>query len=372
MNFQDYRQGIASTDRIDFKVPGNRNIPVFGVVGELGSITAELKKITRDGEMYTQGEQSLVEEFGDLIWYLLSVARQMKVEIELPANIDKRLSAASRAKDADSHVYRLIENCGRLAAAFANHNAKPTSAKKRIVKTAIEQSLASAIDCIAREGLHLSDVLQENFSKAQGSFGREGSVGPAEWYDKGCPRYEQLPRKANIHFIERDRGRGKKEVVIRVNEMNIGDRLTDNASTDDGYRFHDAFHLAYAAVLGWSPVTRVTFRCKRKSLPKIDEVQDGARAAIIEEAVTQTIFDYATDHSMLKGAKRIDQSLLKLIKRMVRGLEVNTRSVQEWEQAILVGFDAFRKLKQNAGGWLILDAEVRQLTYSKRGPVEGA
>ena len=45
----------------------------------------------------------------------------------------------------------------------------------------------------------------------------------------------------------------------------IGDELTDNAYKDDGYRFHDVFHSAYVAILGWSPVIRKLLKRKRKS-----------------------------------------------------------------------------------------------------------
>jgi hypothetical protein len=46
-------------------------------------------------------------------------------------------------------------------------------------------------------------------------------------------------------------------VFLRRNGVNIGDRLTDNKLEKDDYRFHDVFHLANAAILGWSPVLRV-------------------------------------------------------------------------------------------------------------------
>ncbi len=63
----------------------------------------------------------------------------------------------------------------------------------------------------------------------------------------------------------------------------VGDRLTDNAIEPDDYRFHDVFHYAYVAVLGWSPVIRALLRRKRKSDPKLDDAEDGARAILIEE-----------------------------------------------------------------------------------------
>lgn len=80
--------------------------------------------------------------------------------------------------------------------------------------------------------------------------------------------------------------RGQTYVFQRCNGINIGDRLTDNAMTADDYRFQDVFHFAYVAVLSWSPVVRSLLRLKRKSDPKIDDAQDGARATLIEEGVT--------------------------------------------------------------------------------------
>ena len=45
-----------------------------------------------------------------------------------------------------------------------------------------------------------------------------------------------------------------------------------NAYVADGYRFHDVFHLACAAVLCWSPVTRRNLGRKRRTDPLIGEV----------------------------------------------------------------------------------------------------
>ena len=46
------------------------------------------------------------------------------------------------------------------------------------------------------------------------------------------------------------------------------------------------FHFAHAVYLGWSPVLRALLKSKRKSDPRFDENQDGARAQIIEEGVS--------------------------------------------------------------------------------------
>src|SRR5437016_14363275 len=77
----------------------------------------------------------------------------------------------------------------------------------------------------------------------------------------------------------------------------LGNNLDDNAHEEDGYRFHDAFHLAFLAVFGWSPVIRKLLDKKRHSVPEIDNVEDGARAIIIEEAISAMVYEHAKDHN---------------------------------------------------------------------------
>ena len=62
-------------------------------------------------------------------------------------------------------------------------------------------------------------------------------------------------------------GSAHQHVRLLVDGKPFGAELTDNAYDPDGYRFHDVFHFAYAAVLGWSPITRALLRRKRKSQP---------------------------------------------------------------------------------------------------------
>jgi len=283
------------------------------------------------------------------------------------------LSTARAGKTPHSslqHIYAIANAAAALVTVAAPLGPTLTGTQRRALAAALGRVLGTTLAAIRHEQLDLSKVLRLNLSKVIEMFG-DAVDRPARCFDRKYPDYERLPRSISIQFLERQRGPGRLEVVIRVNNLNIGDRLTDNAKEDDGYRFHDAFHLAYAAVLGWSPVVRATFRCKRKSDPHVDEIQDGARAAIVEEAVAQTVFNYARGHSMLKDLDRIDHAILKLIQRMVRGLEVSRCELHEWQRAIFVGFRAFRALRENRGGWLILDAETRTLTYNKDGPVAG-
>jgi hypothetical protein len=368
VNIDEYQTKAFATARIDWSDARKRHIPTFGVIGELGSITSELKKSLRDGKAYTEGTKNRAEEFGDVLWYLAAIASHNDVRLGgLGVTVGSQRHAP---KSQYRHIYHLVASVAALVAVLDEVGPTPTSRQKPRLAGALKITLRATLEAIRQEKLDLTTVLRENIRKVKGAFG-ERAPRPARCFDRTYPDYERLPRSIGIHFLERPRGPGRLEVVLKVNGLNIGDRLTDNARQDDGYRFHDAFHLAYCAVLGWSPVVRATFRCKRKTNPRVDEVEDGARAAIVEEALAQTVFNYARDHSMLRELDRIDHNLLKLIQRMVSELEVRVCALHEWQDAIFVGFEAFRSLKANHGGWLVLDAEQRSLTYSKEGPIVG-
>jgi hypothetical protein len=173
---------------------------------------------------------------------------------------------------------------------------------------------------------------------------------------------EQLPRRLAIEFMERSRGE-QRVVILRCNGINFGDRLTDNIEDPDGYRYHDVFHFAYAAHLGWSPVVRALLRCKRRSISSVDEGQDGARAVIIEEAVAAIVFTRAKQLNFFDSIDHVDYDLLKTVTEFVQGYEVDRIPLWQWEAAILDGFRVFRQLRNNCGGRVLLDIGQRELKY---------
>ncbi|KAF1704822.1 hypothetical protein CSC66_04035 [Pseudoxanthomonas kaohsiungensis] len=179
------------------------------------------------------------------------------------------------------------------------------------------------------------------------------------------PEYEQLPRNFTVEFDERANG-GQKHVVQSIRGVFVGDRLTDNSVEEDGYRFHDVFHLAYVAHLGWSPVIRGLLKRKRKSMPHVDENQDGARAMIIEEGIATWIFNHAKIRGdNFAGVERgqLAFGLLKQLRQMVRGYEVDACPLWQWEYAILDGFRVFRELYEAKRGRVHVDMEAHTLVF---------
>ncbi|MDA2927897.1 hypothetical protein MYX78_11835 [Acidobacteria bacterium AH-259-G07] len=163
-----------------------------------------------------------------------------------------------------------------------------------------------------------------------------------------------------MNFLEKPEGSAVR-VIITKDEDVVGDPLTDNAREDDGYRFHDVFHLSYAAILGWSPIIRTLLKVKRKSEPTTDEVEDGARAKIIEEMISTLVYTYARQHNYLDGIPRLDYHLLKTIQALVADREVRVRSLADWEQAILTGYEVWRKVRDRHGGTVRVDLFQRRL-----------
>jgi NTP pyrophosphatase (non-canonical NTP hydrolase) len=196
-------------------------------------------------------------------------------------------------------------------------------------------------------GLDLSAVAEANLKKTQNRWPSDARK--YQLFDDELPAKEQFPRQFQITFAEKPEGT-KVRVVISTNGVVIGDPLTDNAHEDDGYRFHDVFHFSYVAILGWSPISRSLLKVKRKSQPKLDEIEDGARAKIIEELISQLVYTYAREHNYLDGVTSIDYDLLQKIHTLVSDREVRVRSLADWERAILTGYEAWRRIRMARGG----------------------
>ena len=199
------------------------------------------------------------------------------------------------------------------------------------------------LSCVAtKHDLKLEDVAEHNLTKIDArwhSIVRENQR--RTFFDDDYPSEEQLPREMDVSI----RSVGQREVETLINGVSFGEQLRDNRYDDDGYRFHDVFHISYATFLGWSPMVRSLLQCKRKSDPWVDEVEDGGRSRVIEEGISAMVFNYAEHRSFLKGAGGIDAGLLRTIKGMTEHLEVRSCTEADWEEAITEGFKLWRRVR---------------------------
>ena len=153
---------------------------------------------------------------------------------------------------------------------------------------------------------------------------------------------------------------------VLIDGKPFGDPVDDNSESEDGYRFHDILHLAFAAYLNWSPVVRKLMGNKRKSDPKRDKFDDGARARDTEEAVSNLIHRTAKANNFFKNAKHLDTALLHEVQGHVRDLEVRDRTAHEWQTCILAAYVIFRQLVQHKGGFVDVYLDEPRLIYRTR------
>lgn len=216
------------------------------------------------------------------------------------------------------------------------------------------------LSAIAREvGLDLETIAEQNLDKTSSRW----LMTPFEPLDASFPADERLPRQGEYTFVPVTSETNRPAVELWFEGQRCGAVLTDAAQETDGYRFHDVFHLSYAALLGWSPVTRALLDRKRRSDPAIDENEDGGRAVVAEEGIAALVFGYAAQHQYLEDVARLDQRLLDSIALLAATTEAKTRSAAQWEKAILEGFACFRFLLEHGGGSVRFDADRGLLEF---------
>ena len=324
------------------------NLLAAGLIGEAGSIAAEAKKMDRDGAAYPAYLSKLAEECGDFLWYLVRYSDVVGAERPKESDIFDQGEADTK----------LLELSLELCAIVARLKAMTGDASDAQLLLSIWRTFGRIVPST---GLDMREIGKRNLAKIESRWPKETIFHPL--FDEEFPPEEQIPRKLTIDFVETVTG-DTKAVVLRYQGIGIGDRITDNIADPDGYRFHDIFHIANAVYLGWSPVLRSLLRCKRKSLPRVDRNQDGARAAIIEEAVSATVFRRAKEMNYFRGAGHVDYDLLKLIQETVSGYEVDRVPLWQWERTILEGYRLFDSLLADGGGRISWDLIERGISWS--------
>lgn len=356
----------------------------FGYFGETGGLLAAVKKSGRD--QLTEPQSALAaEELGDALWYLVSTAHLLKISADDLGDQCVRslrhrfgdndrpavLPVTFRQIDALLDIYKegwgldRVHQLGSFAHSAGNFASMTVTKFEAMSSPALREHFGVlfaewAITC-GCFNLRTEDIARANLEKISSRWPGEEKLYPNFFDpDDKFPDYEQFPRRFDIDFIERD-----GYVVQSLEGVFIGDRLTDNSNEEDHYRFHDVFHLAYIAYLGWSPVIRGLLKRKRKSDPRVDENEDGARAMIIEEGIATWIFNHARRFGFYEHVEvgKLDYSLLKQIQSMVEGYEVERCKLWQWELAILRGFEVFRLLRQHRGGIVTVDMSQHELTF---------
>lgn len=351
-----YARATGSTNVL----PRDAALPALvaaGLVGEIGGILAEIKKAAREGPAYPRYRHRLREEIGDFLWYFVRIAETVGVDFDRFHTLAGEVSSSGPVLEQALHLSSTVGEIAGLLAGGALHR------HTDMLVTLLVEIWRLLGRVAAEAGVDLDDAARSNVAKTHSRWPHERIHHPL--FDEVYPEEERLPRLLTIEFRERTTS-DRLQVMLRCNDLNIGDRITDNAYQLDGYRYHDVFHLAHAAHLGWSPVLRTLLRCKRKSDSRVDEVEDGARAIVMEEAITAMTYCRAKELSFFDGLDHLDFDLLKAIKDLTIGLEVADVPYWQWEASILDGYRAFRALGEHRGGRIEMNLKTHRVAWSAR------
>jgi NTP pyrophosphatase (non-canonical NTP hydrolase) len=317
VEFSDYQRAASETSQLRLGGPQGAIAPMLGLASETGSILNVYKKYLRDGIGLAANRALLREELGDLLWYAAAVATACGLDLE-------DIAQANLARTRDRYPRRHTEaergSLPAFDAAYPDRERFP----RRLVVAVTGQALAPG-----RQAAVLTLVSAEPTAVPDGPV----SI-------------------------------GGKPYGFRVGAA-LGDPLTDNSRRIDDYRFHDAIHLGFMAVLGWSPTMRSLLRLKRKSSPQADECEDGARAIFAEEGLAAVLSRLAPGRTGFLNTASIDGDVIEIAKAAATGLEAEAVPGWLWQAAIHQGFRAMSLLGANDGGYLVADLDARELSYRK-------
>lgn len=429
MLVSEYDRFVRESDQsVELPHDEQLDVALFGLSAEIGSLIAALKKrlLSEAGkEAWDHPNEEIVEELGDVMWYCFSLARIANPEKTINifahdiANLRREISApdarAQRIRGVLDHqkweaflkraehfpkltrnmVFEDYQNLAFLTARTEKRiltevciaviwqlAAELFRRKLPEIELELNQALPNRpmndvlgemawhISALAKTyGLSLSEIAQKNIEKV--SY-RQNRDSPTPLHDAAFPASEQIPRRFEVTFVTTEKGRSR----MYIGGKQLGDDLTDNAYDEDGYRFHDIMHLANAAKLGWSPVLRSLMGRKRKTDSKVDEIEDGARAKIVEEAVVKVVHsegeriarlmrpqDTSSPLRLFASREEITFRFLKLIHQLVAGLEVEQNRYWEWEDAILEGYALFHQLRLHGQGTITVDLGTKSLSF---------
>jgi NTP pyrophosphatase (non-canonical NTP hydrolase) len=369
IQLQEYETVIVGTDRFSIE---EVNPILLGLYGEVGSIMAASKKYRREKKAYPSYREAVEEEFGDALWYFAALCRRLNIELAdvfdaasnetgikiISANDHEtapitQIIASAQVESLDSALIDM----GYMAAQLLKIEKNSFDVREQLISFA-----RLYLQAIQSTGLSFAKVVKGNLIKALGRFSSPDKDTLPD-FDAEFPEEEQLPRQFEIYITQRKSGQS----YLSWNGVFIGSPLTDNIRDPDGYRFHDVFHLAYAAILHWSPTFRALIKHKRKSDPVFDEAQDGGRAIVVEEGLTAWLYSYSKGLDYFEGHDSVSFDALKTIQKFVHGYEVDKCPLKLWEDAILQGYSVFRQVKKNNGGVVIGDRENRIISYRPIG-----
>ena len=431
ISVEEYVAAVKETSSRARKKKGWLDIIASGLIGEFGSVVSTFKKhlLHQDEFRLTPYSiQKIEEELGDFLWYLVALSIHHKLDFgkdvlvgglsklpdrfqqgqteethirleyldEQAKKIFKKELASKRsriAKDFDTYqqvaartqlsqdTVQMTKVCVSEISRFVGRLTRDTLTEETQTKlykfgpvqrlSCIQDLMWSVSNIAEIQGLSLGALALRNVEKTREIYPKKEVRSKLTTEDNEFPAHEQFPEKFDIQIV--DLGDSKSRMYW--NGRPLGNDVNDNSYVMDGYRFHDVLHLTFVAHLGWSPVIRSFLQRKRKSHPEIDEIEDGARARLIDELVINMMH---TEAERLRKARsqpgenphlfpedeRFSSDFGSALRHLVRGLEVRDIKHWEWEKAAHLAFAIYEDLVGHREGTLTIDRKSRSIEFT--------
>ena len=256
--FEVYEDFVRKTDQNKKKGLSGLRFPLLGLFGEVGSLLSELKKKQRDRESYYAYGEALLEEFGDSLWYFTNIVDRAKLtlrDLALIAGQERSLAPKTRVRklntfrglqsqipamtgtSADSpletEVICLAAHVGSLLG-----DVDSLLSNRDLLKGHLVEIFRSLIHVANKAQISLDQAVRANIAKITDRWPLEPTY--PDLFDTFLEPDEQIPRRIKMLIEERTLG-DRSFVIQSCNGIKMGDRLTDNRSIQDDYRFHDVF-----------------------------------------------------------------------------------------------------------------------------------
>jgi hypothetical protein len=320
MELNSYQDDAGASNALSDVEPERAlNAALFGLASETGTLLDIQKKILTDAADPDASLEQFKQELGDLLWYVSRVANAKGFSLEEIAQTNLL------------RVHDMWEpsNVDELLAGMPPYD-QDSPDTERFPRQMV-------------------------FEFAEGIAMR----GDTEHQGATMILVDAVPNHFPLGAIER--GSGKVQGFTLPQK--IGDELTDNSRKLDGYRYHDAVHLGFLAVLNWSATMRSVLNLKRKTSNDADEFDDSARPIFLEEGLVAVLAGLAPRRMGFAAPSNVDGDALAAARACTDGLEVEDAPGWLWRRAIVQGFEMLRELNTHNGGRLHVDLDARNVTF---------
>lgn len=325
-----YQELAALTDLYAQKGvdPRGLSVPMLGLAGEAGTLLVAQKKAFRDTDRAVEDPEFVAAELGDVLWYAATVARHCDLKLQ---QIAADAAAHAEADQRELAFLRALpDDLPLLDQKYPDVERFP----RRFVIRFQQQQVGPRQQPRAKLTL--------------------AAASPNAFPDGAIPNYFGTDKTQGFNVPD-----------------NFGAALSDNSRRVDHYRFHDALHLGFLAVLGWSPVTRSLLQLKRRSDITVDEDEDGARAIFAEEGMAAVLAKRASARQGFRTERSVDDDTVEMLTTVLEDLEVSQMPPALWRRAVVQGFAVLRALTDSGGGYVVVDLDERTLTFSRTDPTRG-